>query len=150
MIYNIWTFYQSLIALFVCACLFTCLFVSYLIAYYCIDLFSCYFYCCCSIPYSSLGPTTQDSIQPGLAELGHAFETNPISIWSQHSDLMIRYLTCCLCLRESPTGLLRILTVYLDLCTALKQEGTIQLHEAEITCILPHLMDKAGRFKLNI
>ncbi len=81
---------------------------------------------------------------PGLTELSTQFQA-PSAVWSAHSDLMVRYLSCTLAFRETSSGLLKVLSVFADLCGHLKSEG-LSLHEAEAGCIVPQLIEKSGKF----
>ena len=61
----------------------------------------------------------QDVIVPALNELQVQIE-GPYTL--QHSDLLIRYSCCCLCLRESAAGLLKILQFLVVLFDRFRQE----------------------------
>jgi hypothetical protein len=55
------------------------------------------------VPRCKLGPQSQDSVVPGILLLSVALG-EPVANWVQHTDLILRYVTYCLCLRESVTG----------------------------------------------
>jgi len=85
----------------------------------------------------------QDLLLPAVTELT-AQLAGPHA--QQHLDLILRWCAYALGVRESASGLLRILALVSDVFTSAKQsnaEGTI-LHDSEVLCILPHLIDKSG------
>ena len=61
----------------------------------------------------------------------------------QHSDLLVRYACHALCLRETAGGMLKVLGLVGEIFAMLKREGQM-LHDSEVSCILPHLIDRAG------
>ena len=63
----------------------------------------------------------------------------PASIWLPHTDLMGRYLACCLCMRETAAGMVKVLQAVLLLFLHMKQEGYV-MHESECSVILPHII----------
>lgn len=54
-----------------------------------------------------------------------------------------RYAAYALSLRETATGLLRVLTLVTEVFLMIKNSG-VPAHEHELACILPHLIDKSG------
>ena len=61
----------------------------------------------------------------------------------QHSDLLLRYACYALCLRETAGGLLKVLALLVEVFAMLKAHGHA-LHDGEVACVLPQLIDKAG------
>jgi hypothetical protein len=84
----------------------------------------------------------QDNIINPLTILSTQIE-GPSSMWLPHSDVMIRYLSYCLCLRETAGGLVKILGFLNDLFVKMQAEEYM-LHDAELNCLLPQLVDKCG------
>lgn len=89
------------------------------------------------------GPPNQDGVVGVLNELSAQLQVLPATIWMNHSDCLIRYLCYVLCLRETASGLLKVLSLITELMIKLAAESYI-LHDAEITCLLPHLIEKSG------
>jgi hypothetical protein len=96
-----------------------------------------------SMGAAKFGTPSQDAVAGGLQDLQAAITADQAHTWVQHTDLILRYLTYCLCLRESVTGLLKILGVYISVCTALK-ELNAQLTETELNFLLHHLIEQSG------
>jgi hypothetical protein len=64
-------------------------------------------------------------------------------ITQYHIPSRNRYAAYALSLRETATGLLRILTLVTEVFLVIKNSGQ-PVHEHELACILPHLIDKSG------
>ena len=47
-------------------------------------------------------------------------------------------------LRETASGLLKVLSLITEIFNVVRARG-LMLHEAEIACIMPHLIDKSGK-----
>lgn len=88
------------------------------------------------------GILNQDSVSGVMNDLCTQLDSPP-ALWLSHSDFIIRYLSCCLCLRETGPGMIKVLQALLLLFLYMKREAYL-LHDAEIAFILPHLIDKAG------
>lgn len=93
-------------------------------------------------PGKQLGILNQDSVSSVMNDLCTQLDSPP-ALWLSHSDLIIRYLSCCLCLRETGPGMIKVLQALLLLFLHMKRES-YQLHDAEIAFILPFLIDKSG------
>jgi hypothetical protein len=91
-------------------------------------------------PTNKFGPPNQDGCLSAVSELCNQLQgpTAP-----QHTDLLLRYACYALCLRETAGGLLKVLQLITEVLLSIKEQGHV-LHEAEISCILPHLIDKSG------
>lgn len=107
-------------------------------------------------PVNKFGPPNQDAIVPVLNELSLIID-GPISQWGEHSDLLLRYFCYCLCLRETSSGMMKVLELVIKLFNRMRAEN-VMLHEAEANSVLPHIIDKSGHkserhrlaFKLSI
>ena len=84
---------------------------------------------------------SQDAVLPALTELQQQLE-GPCAM--QHTDLILRYAGYCLGLRESSTGLLRVLQFLVSLFDKMHSENC-QLQESEVLIVIPHLIEKSGR-----
>ena len=58
-------------------------------------------------------------------------------------DLGTRYSCYALSLRETAGGLLRVLTLVTEILILIKNSAQ-PVHDSELSCILPHLIDKSG------
>ena len=47
-------------------------------------------------------------------------------------------------LRETASGMLKVLCLITEIFNVVRAQGQM-LHEAEIACIMPHLIDKSGK-----
>lgn len=83
----------------------------------------------------------QDSFLPSLAELVLQIDNSPFSL--QHSDFILRYSAYVLCVRETASGLLKLLQFITYLFEKMKTEK-LHLHEAEMLIIIPHLIERSG------
>lgn len=93
-------------------------------------------------PESKFGPLNQDQVAPVMNDLCTQLD-GPTDIWLTHSDLIIRYLACCLCMRETGSGMVKVLQAILLLFLYLKRQNYM-LHESEINPIMIHLIEKSG------
>ena len=93
-------------------------------------------------PVSKFGPLNQDQIAPVMNDLCTQLD-GPAEIWLTHTDLLIRYLSCCLSMRETGSGMIKVLQAILLLVLYMKRQNYM-LHEIEINILLPHLIDKSG------
>jgi len=57
---------------------------------------------------------------------------------------MIKWVALALAMRESSNGLLKLLLLVATIFNKIKNTQNMQLHEGEIICILPALIDKSG------
>ncbi len=111
--------------------------------------------------YVYIGPLNQDAVVPGLLDLAAAISSNTMSMsmLMSHLDLLLRYLCCVLCLRETSTGLLKTLQLLTAVCVRMKNDDTssstsnttsnttstcLLLSDLEASFFLPHLIDKSG------
>jgi hypothetical protein len=88
-------------------------------------------------------PVNQDVYVPAMNELSSQLLCPYLS---HHTEFLLRWICIVLCLKqESGPGLLRLLQLICDLMEALHLEsGTAALTDAEVSCILPHLIDRCG------
>jgi len=91
-------------------------------------------------PQQKFGAPNQEAIQNGIVELSNQLECPHVVL---HADLVLRWCAHALCLRESVTGLLRILQFVIDFFGVMTKEGAT-LHDSEAAAILPFLIDKSG------
>jgi hypothetical protein len=86
--------------------------------------------------------TNQDSMLPAMNELTNQLQ-GPFAL--QHVDLILRWSCYVLGMRESSSGLLKVLQLLVDCFTLLQKssEGVL-LHDSEVLSVLPHLIDKSG------
>mmetsp|Transcript_14415 Transcript_14415/g.21637 ORF Transcript_14415/g.21637 Transcript_14415/m.21637 type:complete len:2162 (-) Transcript_14415:214-6699(-) len=102
------------------------------------------------------GLVNQDSVMGAMAELtslldeeaygatsGMPFGPGVGEVVIQHTDLMLRWAALALCLRESSSGLMHILLLISKIFNKIDSVGG-QLHEAEISTILPALIERSG------
>jgi len=82
----------------------------------------------------------QDNLLPALNELTGQLEG---PYWIQHSDFLLRWAAYALCARETSTGLLKVLQFITHIFDKIRNDKQV-LHEAEMTIIIPHLVDKSG------
>ena len=87
--------------------------------------------------------TNQDACLAAVTELTNQVSVSQASIAVQHSDLLVRYACHALCLRETAGGMLKVLGLVGEIFSMLKREGQM-LHDSEVSCLLPHLIDRAG------
>jgi hypothetical protein len=69
-------------------------------------------------------------------------------LFSHHLPLLsplplLRYSCYALSLRETAGGLLRVLTLVTEILILIKNSAQ-PVHDSELSCILPHLIDKSG------
>ena len=60
------------------------------------------------------------------------------------ADLLLRYACYAMSLRETASGMLKVLSLITEIFNVVRAQGQM-LHEAEIACIMPHLIDKSGK-----
>ena len=88
--------------------------------------------------------TNQDACLAAVSELTNQVSVSQASVIAlQHSDLLVRYACHALCLRETAGGMLKVLGLVGEIFSMLKREGQM-LHDSEVSCLLPHLIDRAG------
>ena len=92
-------------------------------------------------PVSKFGPPNQDAAVPAVAELLVQFDISPNVM--QHVDLILRWATYAMCMRETAGGLLKVLQFITSVFERIRAEKQI-LHESEITVVIPHLIEKSG------
>ena len=108
-------------------------------------------------PEKTSGLSNQDSVMDAVSELLSILNDEPAGATSgciigpkcsemviQHTDLMIKWVALALSLRESSNGLLKLLLLVATIFNKIKNVPNLQLHEGEIVCILPALVDKSG------
>lgn len=99
-------------------------------------------------------PVNQDIYVPAMNELSTQLTCPYLT---HHTEFLLRWICIVLCLKhESSPGLLRLLQLVCDLFESIAAEcnannansetasGASALTEAEVMCILPHLVDRAG------
>lgn len=84
----------------------------------------------------------QDSFIPAATELSNQLQ-GPHAL--QHVDLILRWCCYVIGVRESSTGLLKVLQLIIS-CFSLVQKSAdgAMLHDSEVQSIFPHLIDKSG------
>jgi len=82
----------------------------------------------------------QDNLLPALEELKLQIQS---TYFVQHLDLVLRWLTYALCVRETAAGLLKVLRVTQDALQSIAQQG-LTLQDAEAVLLLPHLLERSG------
>ena len=88
-------------------------------------------------------PVNQDVYVPAMNELSTQLLCPYLT---HHTEFLLRWICIVLCLKqESGPGLLRLLQLICDLLESFHREaGDKALTDAEVSCILPHLVDRSG------
>ena len=89
-------------------------------------------------------PVNQDVYMPAINELNSQLLC-PFLL--HHTEFLLRWICIVLCLKqESGPGLLRLLQLICDLFEAIHRDDPSHsaLNDAEVSCILPHLVDRCG------
>lgn len=90
-------------------------------------------------------PANQDMYVAAMNELSTQLTCPHLP---NHTEFLFRWICIVLCLRqESNPGLLRLLQLVCDLFEALRtvyESGTATLSEAEVSLILPHMIERCG------
>ena len=92
-------------------------------------------------PSGKLTDYNQESFIPAINELSTQLEC---PYFMQHTDLILRWCSIVLCLRESSTGLLRLLQLINDVFVIIQNPHNTLLHDSEISSLIPHIIDKCG------
>ena len=108
-------------------------------------------------PEKVIGLVNQDSVMGAVAELLSILNNAPTGATSgctlgpkcseiiiQHTDLMLKWVALAFAMRESSNGLLQLLLLVATIFDKIKNTPNLQLHEGEVVCILPALIDKSG------
>lgn len=92
-------------------------------------------------PGGKIAESNHDSFVPAINELSTQLEC---PYFMQHTDLILRWCSIILSLRESSTGLLRLLQLINDIFVTVQNPHNALLHDSEISSLIPHLIEKCG------